>query len=136
MSAAHERDRGPDGGRTVTVSTHVPMATLNAKTPPERASYVAGIQRRMWEGLEERAPELAEATFVKMPASPRTFERFTRRPFGYVGGVPRRAGLANYQGMWPSSPAPGLHLVGDSTFPGQSTLAVALGGVKVAGRLT
>jgi len=30
---------------------------------------------------------------------------------------------------------PGLWMVGDSVFPGQSTLATALGGVKVAGRV-
>ena len=29
-------------------------------------------------------------------------------------------------------PVPGVHLVGDSAFPGQSALATALGGVKAA----
>lgn len=136
VSAAHERDRGPDGGRTATVSTHLPMKTLNAMTPPERAAYVAGIQRRMWAGIEALAPRLAAATVRTMPASPRTFERFTRRPSGFVGGIPRRAGLTNYQRLWPAPPVSGLYLVGDSTFPGQSTLAVALGGLKVAQRIT
>ena len=71
----------------------------------------------------------------EMTASPRTFERFTRRHRGFVGGVPRRAGLGNYRNLSPRPFAPGLWLVGDSVFPGQSTLATALGGVKVAERV-
>ena len=67
-----------------------------------------------------------------MPASPRTFERFTSRAHGYVGGVPRTPGLHNYDGLFPSPMLPGLYMVGDSVFPGQSTLAVALGGVRTA----
>jgi phytoene dehydrogenase-like protein len=52
-----------------------------------------------------------------------------------VGGVPRRAGLHNYEGIWPAPVAPGLYLVGDSVFPGQSTLATAIGGQRVARRI-
>jgi phytoene dehydrogenase-like protein len=70
-----------------------------------------------------------------MTASPRTFERYTGRPGGLVGGVPRRAGLHNYAGAWPRPLAPGLWLVGDSVFPGQSTVATALGGLRTAAAL-
>jgi phytoene dehydrogenase-like protein len=34
--------------------------------------------------------------------------------------------------MFPSPVRPGLWMVGDSVFPGQSTLATAIGGAKVA----
>ncbi len=71
-----------------------------------------------------------------MTASPRTFERFTGRPLGYVGGVPRRAGLHNYERLGPTEVLQGLFLVGDSVFPGQSTLATALSGVKAADRIS
>lgn len=37
-------------------------------------------------------------------ASPRTFERFTQREGGAVGGVPRRAGLHHYHPLSPSMP--------------------------------
>ena len=70
-----------------------------------------------------------------MTASPRTFERFTGRFAGYVGGVPRRAGLHNNLRLGPMHIAPGLHLVGDTAFPGQSILATALGGTKLAERM-
>ncbi|MEM9068046.1 MAG: NAD(P)/FAD-dependent oxidoreductase [Myxococcota bacterium] len=123
ISAADE-DRSDEGGRTVTVSTHVPMG----HTDP--AAYFAGVQARMRETLRLRAPEVAAAIRHEMTASPRTFERFTGRDFGYVGGIPRRRGLGQYRGLWPSPIAPSLWMVGDSVFPGQSTLATALGGKR------
>ncbi|MEM9596325.1 MAG: FAD-dependent oxidoreductase, partial [Acidobacteriota bacterium] len=134
-SGPADGDRAPQGLRTLTVSTHVPMATLRGLSKDERGPYVAGIQERMRRGLRRLAPELDAATELERTASPRTFERFTGRPHGYVGGVPRRAGTANYRQLIPAPVLPGLHLVGDTVFPGQSTLATALGGVKLAARL-
>ncbi len=134
VSAADE-ERGPDGARTVTASTHVPVTKLMAMSAPAQAEYVAAVQAAMARTIERRAPELTAATVHRITASPRTFARFVGRPGGYVGGVPRRRGLANYAGMNPSPVRPGLWMVGDSVFPGQSTLATALGGVKVAGRV-
>ena len=87
----------------------------------------------MLAGMARFAPEW-EATDC-FTASPRTFERWTGRPLGRVGGVPRRAGWGNYFGLRRPAVAPGLFLVGDSIFPGQSTLATALGGYKLAERL-
>jgi phytoene dehydrogenase-like protein len=132
VSAADE-DRAPDGGRTVTVSTHVPMDRL--EEAEDRGAYVAAVQSRMQEGLAALAPALWEGRRSVMTGSPRTFERFTGRRGGFVGGIPRRHGLANYRDMWPGPIADGLYLVGDSVFPGQSTLATALGGVKLADHL-
>jgi phytoene dehydrogenase-like protein len=86
----------------------------------------------MRETLRSLAPEWEKDVLVDMTASPRTFERFTGRFLGFVGGVPRRAGLHNYRGLAPRHVLPGLFLVGDSRFPGQSTLAAAVGGRKLA----
>ncbi|MCB9623568.1 MAG: FAD-dependent oxidoreductase [Sandaracinus sp.] len=128
VSDARE-DRGR-GKRTATVSTHVPMRELRANADP--GGYVAAIQARMSRTIEARAPELHAAIETDLTASPRTFERFTGRDHGYVGGIPRRAGLSAYRRLLPRAYLPGLYLVGDSVFPGQSTLATALGGLRVA----
>lgn len=124
----------PGTHRTVTVSTHVGLEGFRA-LGERQGARVAEIQARMRAGLEAMAPQVVERVVQVYPASPRTWERFTRRPGGAVGGIPRVAGLQNYRGMWPSPVMPGLHLVGDSVFPGQSTLATALGGLKLAQRL-
>jgi phytoene dehydrogenase-like protein len=121
-----------DRSRAVTVSAHVPMAKLRALSPPERGVYVGEIQARMRRGIERFAPEVHDAIVFDMTASPRTFERFTGRPGGFVGGIPRRAGRRNYRDLFPRPVVPGFYLVGDTCFPGQSTLATAIGGTKVA----
>lgn len=133
VSAASELDRAPPGHRTLTVSTHVPLERLRTEGDPGR--YVAEVQDRMRRALADWAPEWWRGVKTELTASPRTFARFTGRPEGAVGGVPRRCGLAGYLDLRPVEPLPGLHLVGDSVFPGQSTLATALGGVKVAERV-
>ncbi len=133
IGGAGEPGRAPDGLRTITVSTHVRMDALRAASDP--ATFVAGVQERMRALLRERAPEWAAGVVHELPASPRTFERFTGRPEGLVGGVPRRAGLRSYLDALASRDHGGLHLVGDSVFPGQSTLATSLGGWRAAERV-
>jgi phytoene dehydrogenase-like protein len=132
ISGADEPGRAPDGRRVITVSTHLPADRLRALSPDATAAYIAAVQDRMRAVFAARAPEWAAGVERSFTASPRTFERYTRRPGGLVGGVPRRAGLHNYRDAWPRPVAPGLWLVGDSVFPGQSTVATALGGLRVA----
>jgi phytoene dehydrogenase-like protein len=124
-------DRGPGGLRTATVSTHVDLSALRGRSSAEQAAVLDEIHGRMEAGIQALAPELWAAHTHRMTASPRTWQRFTGRPEGLVGGVPRRAGLANYRGLWPAPVLPGLWMVGDSAFPGQSTLATLVGGMRV-----
>ena len=131
LAARGETERSPEGTRTATVSTHVPMDRLLSLDDEGKAAYVQEVQDRMRVTIAARAPEWDDVLHER-PGSPRTFQRFTRRQHGYVGGVPRRAGLGNYLGLWPRALAHGLWIVGDSVFPGQSTLACALGGRKAA----
>lgn len=137
ISASDERERAPDGQRTVTMSTHVPMKKLQRLSAEEQGTYVAEVQARMRRTVARRAPELLDYATFEMTASPRTFARFTGRHLGYVGGVPRRVGWHHYRprALWPREAAPGLYLVGDSVLLGQSTLAVALGGARTAQHL-
>jgi phytoene dehydrogenase-like protein len=130
ISGLDEPDRAPGGARTATVSTHLPI--VPGEPSEVTAARVDDAHARIRATLASRAPEVAASIVHEMTASPRTFERFTRRPHGYVGGIPRRAGWANYRGLWPRPVLDDLWMVGDSVFPGQSTLAVALGGQRVA----
>ena len=127
-----DEQKAPDGRRTVTVSTHVAMSSLRQLDEAARGEAVAKIQEAMRETLANQAPEVATSIVHEMTGSPRTFERFVGRHEGTVGGIPRRRGFAHYLQLGPFEVSEGIHLVGDSVFPGQSTLAVALGGVKTA----
>lgn len=77
---------------------------------------------------ERALPGLRDATQLIMPGTPVTFQRFASRKWGWVGGFPQ----TNLLRAWAPRLAPGLWMVGDSIFPGQSTAAVALGGLRVA----
>lgn len=118
----------PPGCRALTASTHVSLAALRTG---DAAAQVAAIQARMRATIRALAPECDDVV-TEMTASPRTFQRFVRRREGAVGGVPRRVGLAAWSHIGPEQPERGLWLAGDTVFPGQSTYAVALGGVRVA----
>lgn len=135
-STSEDGDGGTEPGqRTLTVSTHIDAGALAAMGKAEQAAKVEAVQNRMVETLEALAPESFKHPVFAITASPRTYARFTGRDLGWVGGVPRRHGLGNYRHLIPPAVIPGLHLVGDSVFPGQSTLATALGGYKLAERL-
>lgn len=133
LSVAADSDgKAPRGLRTAVLSTHVPTRWWQALDPSAQASHADAIVARMLQTLTQRAPEWSGGIERCMTASPRTWQRFTGRPAGKVGGAPRRAGLHNYAALGPQQPAPGLWLVGDTVFPGQSALATALGGQRAA----
>jgi len=73
-------------------------------------------------------PNLKQHIRLAMPGTPLTFERFTRRVNGMVGGFPQKSLWAG----WAPQIDRGVWLVGDSIFPGQSTAGVTLGALRVA----
>lgn len=125
--SAEGEQRTVGGLRTVVASTH-----LGLTHGPPAESRIKGVQDQMGQTLARLAPELWRARREVLPASPRTFQRFVRRERGFVGGIPRRAGLRQYLDLFPAPAAPGLYLVGDSVLLGQSTLATALSGMRIA----
>jgi C-3',4' desaturase CrtD len=130
LSPAWEASRAPAGHRALTLSTHTALAPWWQLYTRNRAEYEARKEKlaaQMLATAEGAIPGLRQAAELVMPGTPVTFQRFIRRKWGWVGGFPQT-------GMFPSfGPRLGrnLWLVGDSIFPGQSTGAVALGGLRV-----
>ena len=75
-------------------------------------------------------PNLKQHIRLAMPGTPLTFERFTHRVNGMVGGFPQKSLWAGWAPH--ASRDRGVWLVGDSVFPGQSTAGVTLGALRVA----
>ena len=132
MNGEMDKGRSPDGYRTLTVSTHIPVQKLRDKNHVQQGEYVSSVQQTMRDTMSSLAPEWEHEILYEGTASPRTFERFTERYSGYVGGIPRRVGVHNYRYFKPLEVLPQLYLVGDTVFPGQSTFATAIGGYKLA----
>ncbi len=133
MSLSPEWDvsRAPSGHRTLTISTHTrlePWWRLFSDDPARYEQKKEAFLQEIICKVEQILPQLTNAIHLALPGTPVTFQRFTRRKAGWVGGFPQK----DLFQAWPARLAPGLWMVGDSIFPGQSIAAVALGGVRIA----
>ena len=131
LSPAWDDGRAPAGKRALTISTHTALAPWWRLHNQDRHQYEerkAAYTEQLLLAAERALPGLGAAAALVMPGTPVTFQRFTRRAWGWVGGFPQ----TNLLRTWGPRLLPNLWLVGDSIFPGQSTAAVALGGLRVA----
>lgn len=130
-SPAWDFRRAPQGRRALTISTHTQLAPWWHLHENDPAAYEERKERytdQILAAIEQIFPGLQASTDLIMPGTPVTFQRFTRRAWGWVGGFPQTSLFS----AWGPRLAPGLWLVGDSIFPGQSVPAVGLGGLRVA----
>jgi C-3',4' desaturase CrtD len=131
LSPDWDAGRAPRGRRTLTLSTHTELDGWWDLHNHDRAAYETrkrAFVERVLSAAEVALPGLRDAADLILPGTPVTFQRFTRRLWGWVGGFPQ----TSLTRAWGPRLAPGLWLVGDSVFPGQSVPAVALGGLRVA----
>jgi C-3',4' desaturase CrtD len=131
LSPAWDATRAPTGKRALTISTHTALGPWWQLHAHDERMYQARKQlyvQRMLAAAEVALPGLRDTAQLILPGTPITFQRFTRRAWGWVGGFPQTSLFR----LWGPRLAPKLWMVGDSVFPGQSTAAVALGGMRVA----
>ncbi len=125
--------RAPAGHRTLTISTHTRAADWWAlrNKPGGQAEYearAAEYTERLLNLAERAVPGLRRRLRLVLPGTPVTYQFFTRRHLGGVGGFPMTS-VFTARGPWT-----GLRnawLVGDSIFPGQSTAGVTMGALRV-----
>ncbi len=134
FSDATDARRAPPGHRAVTISTHTRLSDWwrLRQTPGAKADYdarVAEYTERMLDLAERALPGLRARIRLLLHGTPITFQFFTRRYKGGVGGFPFTS-LLRVRG--PHTGVPNLWLVGDSIFPGQSTAGVTMGALRVA----
>jgi C-3',4' desaturase CrtD len=132
LSPTWDTSRAPEGQRAVTVTTHTHVQQWWDLLARDEAAYYAkkdDYQDKVLDTIERILPGFRDKLTLVLPGSPVTYQFYTDRYLGQVGGFPQtsllrmrspRTGIAN------------LRLVGDSIFPGQSTAGVTLGGIRVA----
>lgn len=124
--------RAPDGMRALTLSTHTavrPWWELLERDPQAYAARKEEYTRRCLDAAERAIPGLRGALRLCLPGTPVTFQFYTGRSLGMVGGFPQTSLL---RARGPRTGLPNLFLVGDSVFPGQSTAGVTVGAMRVA----
>lgn len=127
-----DSSRAPLGMRAATLSTHTQVESWWRLAQEDSQAYQARketLTATVLEAAEQAVPGLRAAVRLCLPGTPLTFERYTGRPLGMVGGFAQTS-LLTARG--PGSGVENLWLVGDSVFPGQSTAGVTLGALRVA----
>ncbi len=134
LSLPDDPERAPLGQRALTISTHTALQPWWDLFERDRDAYEARkieYTERVLAAAEIALPGLRRAAKLILPGTPVSFQRFTQRSHGWVGGFPQTSLFR----AWGPRLGQGLWLVGDSIFPGQSVLATALGGMRVAGAI-
>jgi C-3',4' desaturase CrtD len=131
VSVSKEGDgRAPVGKATIIASSFTDpskwyaadadVAVLKAEYTKEAINHLSTFFQ-----LSPEYIEVCEA------GTPQTFEKFTGRYHGYVGGVGQRVATFGPFGVATRTPIDGLWLVGDSTHPGEGTAGVSYSALTV-----
>jgi C-3',4' desaturase CrtD len=136
VSVSQEGDgRAPVGLATVIASVFTPAKPWFGLEPTAydqaKAEALAAMQRGL-ESLLGISP--AQWRHAEL-ATPRGFERWTGRPFGFVGGLGQHPSRFGPFGLASRTPLPGLWLCGDSIHPGEGTAAVGLSALMACRQL-
>jgi C-3',4' desaturase CrtD len=136
VSLSQEGDgRAPLGQATVIASVFTAARPWFGLEPDAyqaaKAKALAGIQRGLGELLGLTSDDWLHGEL----ATPRGFQRWTGRPFGYVGGLGQHPSRFGPFGLASRSPLPGLWLCGDSLYPGEGTAGVSLSALTACRQL-
>jgi phytoene dehydrogenase-like protein len=128
FSLPEDLARAPSGWQTVTISQHTREESWYGLPAEEYRARKAARLQQVWAHFLAEFPGVLEHKFLQA-GTPKTFERYTQRPFGRVGGYPHAWKFPLWR--WPSSRrAEGLTQLGDTVFPGQGIVAVVNGALS------
>ena len=130
LSPRWDTTRAPEGYRAATVTTHTNVQQWwdlpdKAAYEAKKAEYTDAILTN----IEHVIPGFRAGITLVMPGTPITYQFYTGRHRGMVGGFPQTSLL---RARSPLTGIANVRLVGDSIFPGQSTAGVTLGALRVA----
>lgn len=135
LHPAADTSRAPAGQRAVTVSTHTRVGPWWQARSAGRAAYTERKEQwaeRLLAAAEVALPGLRCHIRYQQAGTPVSFARYTRRAQGMVGGLGQRPAQSGFFSLGArAAGVPGLWLVGDSAFPGQSTAAVTQGAIRL-----
>jgi C-3',4' desaturase CrtD len=136
FSLRDDLEKSPEGWYTVTISTHTKAEDWFELSEEEYERRKEQVTKHLLQEFDHRFDGFTGATkqYV-LSGTPRTFEFYTKRYNGYVGGIPHTIEKP-LPFMTPNkTPFDNFYVIGDTTFPGQGTPAVALGAWNVVQRI-
>nr|WP_135829537.1 NAD(P)/FAD-dependent oxidoreductase [Halorussus halobius] len=136
VSAPGDTVSAPEGHRAVILSTHCdvdPWQDLDDEAY-ERKREAAG--ERLVSGARTVYPDLGSNPVVYEVGTPVTYEQFTNRPRGAIGGYRQTPANTNQRAVPQDVGVDGFYLAGDTTWPGLGTVACLVGSRIAAEHVT
>ena len=127
-SAAGDTLSAPPGYRAVMVSTHCELADWANLTPAAYKTQKQAIGGHLAALAKRVYPDLDREAVVYEVATPLTYQKFTGRPGGAVGGFRQTLRNANLRAVPQDIGLPDFWLAGDNTWPGLGTVAGLISG--------
>ena len=131
LSPASDASSAPRGWRTLNVSTHVKLNDWRGLSSDEYRAQKKWWRDKLLQAVRMALPDFDEGKGFVITGTPSSWENYTLRQNGSVGGAPLSRRNANLRALPSRVGLPDFRLVGDSTFPGQGTVACALSGFNV-----
>ena len=132
VSAPDDTLSAPPGHRAVMISTHCKLDNWEQVPAADYAAYKQAYADCLIQYARRVYPQLGSQPLVYEIGTPRTYQHFTGRPRGAVGGVMQNLRNANQFAVPHDIGAKGFWLAGDGTWPGLGTVACVLGSRIVA----
>ena len=132
VSSSGDIVSAPPGFRAVMISTHCDLEAWQGLSQTQYEAQKQKISERLIEYARRVYPNLGLQPVVCETGTPRTYEHFTGRPQGAVGGVRQMLYNSNQNAIPHDLGPAGFWMVGDSTWPGLGTVACVLGSKIVA----
>jgi C-3',4' desaturase CrtD len=132
ISPQWDETRAPTGKRAVTITTHTAIQAWWDLHERDLTAYTErkdDYTDRLLTAVDNHLHGLRNSVSLVLPGTPVTYQYYTGRAGGLVGGFPQ---TSLFKARGPRTDIPNLHLVGDSIFPGQSTAGVTVGAMRVA----
>ncbi|MCS6957507.1 MAG: NAD(P)/FAD-dependent oxidoreductase [Aquificaceae bacterium] len=134
VSISEEQDPmlSKNNTRSITVSTHTRLELWEGLSKEEYAEKKEKATEYCLKILQEYLPFLGNLKKIQvLSGTPRTFERYTGRYRGSVGGIPITKDNFPFGYPSPLTPVEGVYLVGDTVFPGQGWPGVSMGVINL-----
>ncbi len=136
FSLDDDYQKAPEGFRTVTISTHVNVNDWENISQEEYENRKNQLEQAILDNFDYYFPEVLENDKIFINSgTPKTFEFFTKRHRGFVGGIPHNIKKNILQLTPNTTPFDNFYLVGDTVFPGQGTPSVVLGSLNILQRI-
>jgi C-3',4' desaturase CrtD len=135
VSAPEDTTSAPEGYRAVILSTHCDVESWQNIDKETHEHKKDEIGQKLVTGARTVYPELGTNPVVYEIGSPITYERFTNRPRGAIGGYRQTVKNTNQWAAPQDIGIDGFYLAGDTTWPGLGTVACLKGSSIAAGHI-